>query len=138
MNEEPIILIQRLVRQKLNIKNKLQQELDFTIGLTNKIIKRINQSYSLSIIADIQYKQYMDLLDNCLSIIDDIPKKLTLRNMNNTSQYKRMIKIAKMKLECIKIIQKTGSESICDLFKLFFNIPIDASELDTKYIEYTA
>ena len=60
MNEDLIIIIQRLVRQKLNIKTKLQQEIDFTLGLTNKIIKRINQSYALNIISDSQYKQYMD------------------------------------------------------------------------------
>ena len=42
---DKIIMIQKNIRNNLSIKNKLQNELDFILEITNKISLRVNNSY---------------------------------------------------------------------------------------------
>jgi ATP-dependent Lon protease len=131
---DKIIMIQKNIRNNLSIKNKLQNELDFILEITNKISLRVNNSYKKDIIKDIEYKELMFNLDKIIDNYYEIPNKLTLKIINEISKYKLIVKISKMKLECIKIIQKCGCQSIKDILKLTLNI--DFNNLDNLYNKY--
>ena len=133
MDINKIVLIQRFIKKNIHIKNKLQDELQFIIDIVSKIIKRINNSYSIKILNSGEYKQLMEELNSTIDKLELIPRPLTITNINKISKYKLMVKIAEIKLEFINIIQKCGCENIKHILKLILNIDLN-SNLDDRYL----
>ena len=128
-----IKMIQRLFRKQLNIKKKLQLEIDFLLKLSNKIMSRINSSYSQNIINENEYKKFMDGISSCIDSINKLPSILTVKIINELSKYKIMVSIAEIKLKFINIVQKSGTENVNDILKLLLNLDPTANSLDKKF-----
>ena len=128
-----LIYLQKFLRKQLNIKNKLQDEIDYLLSFSNKIITRINNSYNELIINENEYKIYMDDLTDILNKLIIFPIKLNFRIIKQLTRYRIMVTIAEIKLKFINLVQKTGSQELKDILKLILNLDISCNNVDQKY-----
>ena len=89
-----LIYLQKFLRKQLNIKNKLQDEIDYLLSFSNKIITRINNSYNELIINENEYKIYMDDLTDILNKLIIFPTKLNFTIIKQLTRYRIMVTIA--------------------------------------------
>ena len=130
---DTIIYLQKFLKNQINIKKKLQNELDYLLFFSNKIISRVNISYTESIINENEYKIYMDELSEVLNKLNIFPIKLTFKIIKQLTRYRIMVTIAEIKLKFINVVQKTGSQELKDILKLILNLDINNNNLDIKY-----
>lgn len=131
--ESKFILFLELYKNKLKLKNNLQNEIQFLYTLTKKVSSRLIESNNLNIITSNEYKIHMQDVADLVNQLNTIPKNITIKFIYNYSQYKLMLFVAKIKLKFINIVQTTGCHDILILSKLFINIDLDT--LSDKYVK---
>ena len=128
-----IILLQNIVKKQLDLKKKIQTEIEFLFGIVNKIVFRINESYLANVINQNEYKQYMDFISETYLLLNKFPYVIKFSDIKKQSRYSIMLLIAKIKLKFINIVQKIGSKNVLDILKLILNIDLESINLTKKY-----
>ena len=139
---QKIIKLQIFFKTKLKLLKNIRSELGKLSYLTNSINKNINRLNKHKLISNHTYVMYITKLDDIIkSFMDNTYRPINLRNYSGIYSYRFFIKIAKLKLELLNIINKCGINTINDAINLILNKDISSiiwntDSIKEKYIFY--
>ena len=109
----------RLLKHKLFLIKKFNKEINFYNNLIKNIVKNLNYLINKLVISNNFYKNIMNKLQACINKYN-LPISINLK-YKKQSFYKLMFNFAKLKLDLINILQKTGTTSIIEIINVFFS-----------------
>ena len=122
ININSLIKIQNKVKYKLKFIKNINNELQFIYNIIKNITIRIRSSLVVNIISQTKFNQNMNDIENTFIKFNNIYKhKITCRYLTSITHYNLLLNISKIKLELIKIMKSTGSNTIEDIIKLILN-----------------
>lgn len=113
-----IIILQRLVKDKIFLKNFINLELNNQYNIIYGVMKRIHSNFLLGIINQYDYNSYMNNLDDILNDFKKIERPLTFKNIG--LEYRKNIYsiLEKVRNNLIELCNKCGAKSLFDGIKL--------------------
>ena len=126
INLDKIIKLQLFFKVKLTLLRNIRSEIYKLSHLMQSIHKNINRLNKNDIISNSVYVTYITKLDKIRKFFEDETENpINLRNYNRLYSYSFFIKIAKLKLELLNIINRCGINNINDAIGLIINKNID-------------
>ena len=113
-----IVILQRLIKDKIYLKNFINLELNNQYNIIYGVMKRIHSNFLLGIINQYDYNSYMNNLDDILNDFKKIDRPLTFKNIglkNRTTIYSILEKVRN---NLIELCNKCGTKSLFDGIKL--------------------
>ena len=129
VNLKKITKLQRFFKTKLKLLRNIKSEIRKLSHLIQSVSKNINRLSKNNLISNEIYITYITKLDEIrLSFENETTKQINLKNYNGLYSYTFFIKIAKLKLELLNIINRCGINNIDDAITLIINKNIETIE----------
>jgi ATP-dependent Lon protease len=121
-----IVKLQLFFKAKLTLLRNIRLEIYKLSHLMQSIHKNINRLNKNNIVSNSVYVTYITKLDKIRKSFEyETESPITLKNYNGLYAYSFFIKIAKLKLELLNIINRCGMNNINDAITLILNKHID-------------
>lgn len=121
---DPLNLIINNFRYKKEIINNINKELKWLSKIIVEISLNLDEYNEKEIIDNNLYTECNNKLNNIIIIIENIKKSLSLRRVSYLGSYIIGIKISKIRLFIIKLIENIGCIKLSNIIKLYFNFNI--------------
>jgi ATP-dependent Lon protease len=136
INLGKIIKLQLFFKVKLTLLRNIRSEIYKLSHLMQSIHKNINRLNKNDIISNSVYVTYITKLDKIRTFFEDETENpINLRNYNRLYSYSFFIKIAKLKLELLNIINRCGINNINDAIALIINKTIDTLKWESSDVK---
>ena len=136
VNLKKITKLQRFFKTKLKLLRNIKSEIRKLSHLIQSVSKNINRLSKNNLISNEIYITYITKLDEIrLSFENETTKQINLKNYNGLYSYTFFIKIAKLKLELLNIINRCGINNIDDAITLIINKNIETIEWSNPEIK---
>jgi ATP-dependent Lon protease len=135
-NLKQIVKLQLFFKVKLKLLRNIKSEIYKLSHLTQSINKNINRLNQNNLISNSVYITYITKLDKIRkSFEDEVSKPINLRNYNGLYSYAFFIKIAKLKLELLNVINRCGINNIQDAITLIVNKNIETIKWESHDVK---
>jgi endopeptidase La len=123
-----IITLQRIVKEKIYLKNFLNAELNNQYNIIYGIMKRIHSNFLLGIINQYDYNSFMNTLDEILNNFKKIDRPLSFKNIGITYRTFIYTTLEQVRNSLLELSSKAGIKSIFDGIKLILG------SIDKKFL----
>ena len=119
-----VIKIQNIFRNRVKIKNRINNEIALIYQITYSVMNRIQLSFEKGLIEQILYNKSLSELTDILTLFKKFNYPIRLSYFYNNSSYKLLLKITEIKKKLIYMIQCHGTMNINDIMCLILNYNI--------------
>lgn len=131
-NKKSLVLFINNYRYKKKIKIGIETEILWINNIILKLLNNLETYLEKKIISNELYCDKNNKIKNIISILNDISQKLSIRYISYLRSYIIGIKISKIRLNLINIIENIGGCSLSDIIRIYFNCEIKDKYQDNE------